>query len=389
MIYLDNNATTRIDNAVLETMLPLLKDDYGNASSLQHKMGRTAHQTVEKSRNNIAKYFGASPKEIYFTSGATESINMVLRGIFERYQAIGKHIITTKSEHKAVLTTLEILTKKGAEITYLPLDEQGNINLQDLASSIRSDTILVCIMQANNETGVIYPIEKIAGITSAKNILFFSDTTQAIGKLPFDYATSGIDICCFSAHKLHGPKGIGGLYIRRKSRPIQIEPLITGGKQEHGLRGGTYNTASIAGLGKAFELIDTDNLDKIAYLRNYLENRMLQEIEDTHVHVSGANRLCNTSNILFKHVKSAELMPKLLEVAVSSGSACVSGDRAPSHVLTAMGVEAEDALCSIRFSLSKFTTKEELDIAINDIKSAVQKIRQDSPIWQLYKAGIL
>jgi len=389
MIYLDNNATTRIDDAVLDAMLPFLKEEYGNASSLQHKLGRTAHQAIEKSRSSIANYFGASSKEIYFTSGATESINMVLRGIFERYQSIGKHIITTKSEHKAVLTTLEILTKKGAEITYLPLDDQGNINLSDLENSIRPDTILVCLMQSNNETGVIHPLAKIAEIISSKNVLLFSDTTQAIGKLAFDYTKSGIDICCFSAHKLHGPKGIGGLYIKRKTRPIQIEPLITGGKQENSLRGGTYNTPSIVGMGKAFELISLEYHEQIAELRNYFENRILQEIEDTAVHASHADRLCNTTNIIFKHVKSAELMPKLINIAVSSGSACVSGDRDPSHVLTAMGIAAEDALCSLRFSLSKFTTKEELDVAIEDIKSAVQKIRKDSPIWQLYKSGVL
>ncbi|MBD1429629.1 MULTISPECIES: cysteine desulfurase family protein [Sphingobacterium] len=389
MIYLDNNATTRIDDAVLDAMLPFLKEEYGNASSLQHKLGRTAHQAIEKSRSSIANYFGASSKEIYFTSGATESINMVLRGIFERYQSIGKHIITTKSEHKAVLTTLEILTKKGAEITYLPLDNQGNINLSDLENSIRPETILVCLMQANNETGVIHPLAKIAEIISSKDVLLFSDTTQAIGKYAFDYAKSGIDICCFSAHKLHGPKGIGGLYIKRKTRPIQIEPLITGGKQENSLRGGTYNTPSIVGMGKAFELISLKYQEQTAELRNYFENRILQEIEDTAVHASHADRLCNTTNILFKHVKSAELMPKLINIAVSSGSACVSGDRDPSHVLTAMGIAAEDALCSLRFSLSKFITKEELDVAIEDIKSAVQKIRKDSPIWQLYKSGVL
>lgn len=389
MIYLDNNATTRIDDTVLEAMLPFLKDEYGNASSLQHKLGRTAHQAIEISRNTIAQYFGASPKEIYFTSGATESINMVLRGIFERYQSIGKHIITTKSEHKAVLTTLESLIKKGAEITYLPLDNQGNINLQELEQAIRPDTILVCLMQANNETGVIHPIDKIAEITAAKNILLFSDTTQAIGKLDFHYAKSNVDICCFSVHKLHGPKGIGGIYVRRKTRPTQIEPIITGGKQENGLRGGTYNTASIVGMGKAFEIIDTNHITSITELRNYFENRILQEIEETQIHAYETNRLSNTTNILFKHVKSAELMPKLTDIAVSSGSACVSGDRDPSHVLTAMDIPADDALCSIRFSLSKYTTKEELDKAINAIKKVVQKIRNDSPIWQLYKSGVL
>jgi cysteine desulfurase len=389
MIYLDNNATTRIDDEVLNTMLPFLREEYGNASSLQHKMGRTAHQAIEKSRQSIAKSIGTNPKEIFFTSGATEAINTVLRGVFARYQRIGKHIISTKTEHKAVLTTLEILEKNGAEITYLPVDHNGNINLDNLEEAIRTDTILICLMHANNETGVVHPIEDIAEIATKKNVLFFSDTTQAIGKIHTNYEKSGVDFCCFSAHKLHGPKGIGALYVRRKSRPIQIEPLITGGKQENSFRGGTYNTAAIAGMGKAFEIANPQDLDDLATLRNYFEDRIYNEIEDITIHAQQATRLCNTSNIVFKHVKSVELMPKLTNIAVSSGSACVSGDRDPSHVLTAMGISAEDALCNIRFSLSKYTTKEDLDSTIVELKSAVAKIRNESPIWQMYKANLL
>lgn len=389
MIYLDNNATTRIDDEVLEAMLPFLKEEYGNASSLQHKMGRTTHQAIEKCRKTIAQYFGASPNEIYFTSGSTESINLVLRGVFERYATIGKHIITTKSEHKAVLSTLEKLEKKGAEITFLPIDSDGNINLIDLEDAVRKDTILICLMHANNETGVIHPTEKIAGIANAKNVLFFSDTTQAISKVKTNYYDSGIDICCFSAHKLHGPKGVGGIFVRRKTRPIQIEPIITGGKQENNLRGGTYNTPSIVGMGKAFEMINENANTQIEELRDYFEQKISQEIEDTAIHAQQSIRLCNTTNILFKHVKSAELMPKLSNIAISSGSACVSGDREPSHVLLSMGISAEDAECSIRFSLSKYTTKKELDSAIEEIKATIEKIRGDSPIWQLYKANLL
>lgn len=389
MIYLDNNATTCIDDEVLSVMMPFLKEDYGNASSLQHKMGRTTHQAIEKSRQIIANYFGASTKEIFFTSGATESINLVLRGVFERYQSIGKHFITTKSEHKAVLSTLEALEKKGAEITYLPLDHQGNINLHDLEKSIRHDTILICLMHANNETGVIHPIEAIAELASKSQVLFFSDTTQAISKLDTNYGKSGVDICCFSAHKLHGPKGIGGIYVRRKSRPIQIAPLITGGKQENNLRGGTYNTASIVGMSKAFEIAKPKASNDIAALRDYFEQRILNEIEDAALHAQTAIRLNNTSNIVFKHVKSAELMLKLTNIAVSSGSACVSGDRDPSHVLIAMGISPEDALCSIRFSLSKYTTKADLDETILELKKVITKIRNESPIWQLHKANLL
>lgn len=386
MIYLDNNATTRIDDEVLNAMLPYLKEAYGNASSIQHKLGRAANQAVEESRKSIAAYLGVSAKEIYFTSGATEAINMVLRGVFARYQSIGKHIITAKTEHKAVLSTLEKLEKQGAEINYLHVEASGNIDLQELESMIRKDTILITLMAANNETGVIHPIQQIGAIAAQHNVLFFSDTTQMIGKESLDL--THVDICCFSAHKLHGPKGIGGLYIKRKSRPIQIEPLITGGKQENSLRGGTYNTASIVGMGKAFE-IATTNPSSITLLRDYFEKQITTSIDDCAIHAAAATRLCNTSNILFKHVRSNELMTALKDVAVSSGSACVSGDRDPSHVLTAMGITDEDALCSVRFSLSKYTNRQELDEAIQLIQQAVEKIRNNSPIWQLYKSNII
>lgn len=386
MIYLDNNATTRIDDEVLNAMLPYLKEAYGNASSIQHKLGRAANQAVEESRKSIAACLGVSAKEIYFTSGATEAINMVLRGVFARYQSIGKHIITAKTEHKAVLSTLEKLEKQGAEISYLHADASGNIDLQELESMIRKDTILITLMAANNETGVLHPIQQIGVIAAQHNVLFFSDTTQMIGKESLDL--TNVDICCFSAHKLHGPKGIGGLYIKRKSRPIQIEPLITGGKQENSLRGGTYNTASIVGMGKAFE-IATTNPSSITLLREYFEKQITASIDDCAIHAAAATRLCNTSNILFKHVRSNELMTALKDVAVSSGSACVSGDRDPSHVLTAMGITDEDALCSVRFSLSKYTNRQELDEAIQLIQQAVEKIRNNSPIWQLYKSNII
>lgn len=389
MIYLDNNATTRIDDEVFEAMLPYLKESYGNASSIQHKLGREANQAIEEARKKIASYLGVSPKEIYFTSGATEAINWVLRGIFARYQSIGKHIITAKTEHKAVLSTLEILAKQGAEITFLQVDSNGNISLDELESQIRKDTILISLMAANNETGVIHPITEIGNLAKKHNILFFSDTTQLIGKESIELNKSNIDICCFSAHKMHGPKGVGGIFIRRKSRPIQLEPLITGGKQENGMRGGTYNTASIVGIGKAFSIASSHETEQLLSLRNYFEEKIIQTIENCSVHAKAVPRLGNTSNIHFKHVKSSELMSALTNIAISSGSACVSGDRDPSHVLTAMGIASDDALCSVRFSFSKYTTKEELDTAIQSIEAAVKKIRNQSPIWQLYKANLI
>lgn len=390
MIYLDNNATTKLDDTVFEVMLPYLRENYGNASSIQHKMGRKANEAIENSRKSVADFLHVSPQEIFFTSGSTEAINTVLNGVFERYQSIGNHIITAKTEHKAVSTTCEALEKKGAKVTYLSVDSNGQINLEELSSTITKGTILVALMSANNETGVKNPIHKIADICLEKEVLFFCDATQSIGKEQMDLSSTAIDILCLSAHKFHGPKGVGALFIRRKSRPIQIAPLIIGGKQENGFRGGTYNVPTIAGLGQAIEVIRKQNTaDQVAELRNYLENHLITEIKDCKIIAHEIERIPNTSNIHFKHVRSAELMTKLPNIALSSGSACVSGDRDPSHVLLAMGLSNEEALCCVRFSLSKFNTKEEIQKAIEDIKNAVQAIRATSPIWQMYQAGLI
>lgn len=389
MIYLDNNATTRIDDEVLEVMLPYLKEDYANASSIQHKMGRAANHAVENARKAIANSLKVNPKEISFNSGATEAINSVIKGIVERYKSTGNHIITCQAEHQAVLSTCAQLERTGVKITYLPVDSDGHIDLTLLQNSITNQTILVCIMSANNETGVIHPIDQIAEICQSKDVLYFCDATQSIGKQNLDLSQIPIDILCFSAHKFHGPKGIGALFIRRKTKPIQVEPLITGGKQENGFRGGTYNTANIAGLGKAIQMIDQNNQTNIEYLRNYLETNIQTEIEDTRIIGKGVQRLNNTSNILFKHVRSSELISQLRTIAVASGSACASGDLSPSHVLKAMHLSNEDALSCIRFSLSKYTTKEEIDKTITELKNTINKIRTNSPIWQMYKSGII
>src|SRR5690606_1513208 len=357
MIYLDNNATTRLDDGVLEAMLPYLREVYGNASSIQHKLGRKAHQAIEKARLEIAGQLQAQPQEIFFTSGATEAINTVIKGVYDRYHRKGKHIITCQTEHKAVLTTCEHIERQGAEITYLAVNAEGRINLDELSHAIRPDTILVTLMAANNETGVLFPIDQIAELCTSRVVLFFYDTTQYIGKIPIDLSQCPIDMLCLSGHKMHGPKGIGALYIRRKRKPIQLTPLLHGGKQENGLRGGTYPVANIVGLGEAIRL-STDHTASAGALRDYFEQSLQEEIEDVHIHASRSPRLANTSNVLFKHVRAAELMTKMPDIAVSSGSACVSGDRDPSHVLKAMGLSDEDALCSLRFSFSKFNTKE-------------------------------
>ncbi len=389
MIYLDNNATSRLDDKVFDSMLPYLKEDYANASSLQHKMGRRANQAIEDARRTLAETLQAQPKEIFFTSGATESINIVLRGVFQRYHSKGKHIITCQTEHKATLSTCEYLEKKGAQLSYLPVDKNGAINLEELKSTIRKDTILVALMSVNNETGVIHPIPEIARICQDENVAFFCDSTQSIGKHNFDLTSLQIDFCCFSAHKFHGPKGIGALFIRRKSRPLQVEPLITGGNQEQALRGGTYNVPAIVGMGTACLQANEVDFSAIEQLRDYFEHRIMTEIEDCTINAKEAPRICNTSNIMFKHVRGNELMAKMPDIAISSGSACVSGSRDPSHVLKAMGLTDDEAFCSLRFSLSKHTTQQEIDRTVESLKTAINTIRKQSPIWQMYKDGLL
>ena len=385
--YFDNNATTRIDDLVLDAMLPYLKEQYGNASSVQHKLGRQGSHAVEHARIQVAELIHANPKEITFTSGSTEAINTVLRGISKSYRTIGNRILTCGTEHKAVLTTCEQLTKEGMAIDLLKVNELGEIDLQALEDAIGPETVLVCLMAANNETGVLHPLQEIAEICQRKGVLFFCDATQWIGKLPLNVEETPIDILCLSAHKMHGPKGIGALYIRRKSKPIQIPALISGGKQEHGLRGGTYPVHQIVGLGEAAQ--QAQQKFEIATLRDYFEAELLKAVEESSIPTKGANRLPNTSNVLIKHVKTAELMTKLPHVAFSSGSACVSGDRDPSHVLKAMGYSDEDAYCSMRFSFSKYTDREEVDTAIQQLKEAVAAIRAHSPIWEMYKDGLI
>ncbi|UIR57927.1 cysteine desulfurase [Sphingobacterium sp. SRCM116780] len=390
LIYLDNNATTKIIDQVWDTMVPYFIHNYANASSLYHSMGREANSAIEKARSQVSKALNCQTKEIFFNSGATESINTVLKGVYKNYQSKGKHIITAKTEHKAVLTTLENLEKEGALITYLEVDRAGNIDLSALEQSITPKTIMLCLMAANNETGLVHPLDDIAQICKNKDCLFFCDATQYIGKLPLDLSKTEIDILCLSAHKFHGPKGIGALFIRRKTKPIQIHPLIEGGGQEHGFRAGTYNVPNIVGLGNAIAYFQENNRDakEIAHLRDYLETALC-ELPEVYVHAKQAPRLPNTASICFRHITASELMTSCPQLALSSGSACVSGTRDPSHVLLAMGISKEDALATVRFSLSTLTTQEEVNKTIELIKKAVQKVREHSPIWQLFQAGLI
>ncbi len=391
LIYLDNAATTPLDPQVLEAMMPYLTDRFANASSTTHRVGRIAAEGVERARKQLATLIGASPKEITFTSGATEAINMALKGIYRHYQSKGKHILTCQTEHKAVLDTCKYLEKQGAEVTYLPVNPDGSVSLAALDAAIRPDTVLIAMMYANNETGVLHPVGEIARIATKNDILFFCDATQALGKVEVDVTQTPIDMLCLSAHKFHGPKGVGALYTRRKRKPIQTGALLHGGSQEQNLRAGTLNVPAIVGMGAA-AVIARDALGKHHAYMNALRNQLehgLSVIAETQTNGNITSRLPNISNITFRHLRAQEIMVALPHLAIASGSACVSGDREPSHVLLAMGLKPEEAHASLRFSLSRYTTSDEIMTACKQITEAINTLRQKSPVWQLFQAGLL
>jgi cysteine desulfurase len=374
-IYLDYNATTPVDEAVLNAMLPYFNEKFGNASSANHSFGWAAQAAVENAREQLAALIDAEPQEIIFTSGATESINMALKGVAHVYREKGNHIITATTEHKAVLDCCKSLEKQQLNITYLPVDSNGIIDLQELEKSITSKTILICVMLANNETGVIQPIEAIAEIAKRHQIILMSDATQAIGKISVNVNTLGIDIMPVSAHKFYGPKGTGALFIRRKKPRVVLQALIEGGGHEKNLRSGTLNVPGIVGLGKAASLANSIDAEKTAILRNELESSLLQ-INGASVNGHKLHRLPNTANICFKHVKSEYLIKQFADkLAVATGSACSSALPEPSHVLLAMGLSTDDAYASIRFSLGKYTNAEEIQQSIAIIKNAFEKLK--------------
>ena len=371
MTYLDYNATTPVDERVLAEMLPFFSNHFGNAHSSTHEFGWYANGAIEKARQQVANLIEAEPSEIIFTSGATEGINMALKGIFEAYKSKGNHIITTQTEHKAVLDTCDYLKELGAEITYLKVDREGRIDLDELKASFTSKTILVSIIAANNETGVLQDLEKISEMTHQHETLFFSDTTQLAGKLPIDVNDMGIDVCCISGHKLFAPKGVGALYVRRKNPRVNLIPLFHGGSQEHGKRSGTLNVPSIVGLGKACEIAKADfweNNAHISKIRGYLEHQLL-EVPELRINGSTRYRLYNTANIYFPKLKNGDRIFSHLKskYAVSLGSACTSATTETSHVLKAMGLSKEEAENCIRFSLSAYNTKEEMEGLVNFI----------------------
>ncbi|MEN9345873.1 MAG: hypothetical protein RLZZ60_1342 [Bacteroidota bacterium] len=389
-IYLDNNATTPMDPRVLEAMLPYFTEHFGNAASRNHSFGWQAEEAVDYAREQIAKLIHADAKEIIFTSGATESNNLAIKGVFEMYAEKGNHFITVTTEHKAILDTCKHIEKLGAEVTYLEPATDGLITVEQVASAIKPNTVLVTVMYANNEIGVIQPIKAIAELCKSKGILFHTDATQAVGKIHVDVMADGIDLMSFSAHKMYGPKGVGALYVRRKNPRVKVTAQMDGGGHERGMRSGTINVTGIVGFGKACELCQQDmaqDTERIIKMRNRLE-ASLSELEESYINGNIEHRLPHLSNMSFKYVEGEGLIMGVKNIAVSSGSACTSASLEPSYVLKALGLDDELAHSSLRFGLSRFTTDEEIDYAINHVKEAVIKLREMSPLWEMFKEGI-
>jgi cysteine desulfurase len=389
-IYLDSSATTPVDERVLQTMIPFFTQNFGNAASRNHPFGWSAEEAVDYAREQVAKIINANEKEIIFTSGATEGNNLALKGVYEMYAQKGNHIITVNTEHKAVLDACKHIEKMGGEVTYLSVGEDGLLNLKDLEAAIKPNTILVSVMYANNEIGVVQPIKEIAAIAKKHGALFHTDATQAVGKIPVDVIADGIDLLSFTAHKMYGPKGVGALYVRRKNPRVKVTSQIDGGGHERGMRSGTLNVPGIVGFGKACEVaiaeMDED-AKRLSTLRDKLETELLK-IEEAYLNGHKEHRLPHVANISFKHVEGEGLMMGVKDIAVSSGSACTSASLEPSYVLKNLGLDDELAHSSLRFGLSKYTTEEEIDYTINHVKEAVDKLRDMSPLWEMFKEGI-
>jgi cysteine desulfurase len=390
-IYLDHNATTPMDPRVLEAMIPYFVENFGNAASRNHSFGWQAEEAVDYAREQIAQLIGADPKEIIITSGATEGDNLGIKGVFEMYASKGNHIITCTTEHKAVLDTCKHLEKLGAEVTYLEVQPDGLINLEQLEAAMKPTTILVAIMYANNEIGVIQPVKEIGAIAKKHGALFFTDAVQAVGKIPVDVIADGIDIMAFTAHKMYGPKGVGALYVRRKNPRVKLTAQIDGGGHERGMRSGTLNVPGIVGFGKAAEIARLDmaaDTARISILRDKLENA-LKVIDETYVNGNPAHRLPHVSNISFKYVEGEGLMMGFnKDIALSSGSACTSASLEPSYVLKALGLGDDLAHSSLRFGLGRYTTEEQIDFTIKAVTDTVLKLREMSPLWEMFKEGI-
>ncbi len=390
-IYLDNNATTPMDPRVLEAMTPYFMQHFGNAASRNHPFGWEAEEAVDYAREQVAKLIGADPKEIIFTSGATEGDNLGIKGVYEMYASKGNHIITATTEHKAVLDTCKHIEKTGGEVTYLQVKPDGLIDLKELEAAIKPTTILIAIMYANNEIGTVMPIKEISAIARKHGVLVFTDGTQAVGKIPVDVNKDGIDLMAFTAHKMYGPKGVGALYVRRKNPRVKVTAQMDGGGHERGMRSGTLNVPGIVGFGKACEICMLDmeaDSKRIIKMRDHLETELMK-LEEAYINGSIEYRLPHVTNISFKHVEGEGLLMGFNKnIALSSGSACTSASLEPSYVLKALGLGDDLAHSSLRFGLSRFTTDEEVDYTIKAISETVLKLREMSPLWEMYKEGI-
>jgi len=391
-LYLDNHATTPMDPRVLEAMLPYFVEKFGNAASRNHAFGWEAEEAVENARKQLARLIHADPKEIVFTSGATESDNLALKGVVEMYREKGDHIITGLTEHRAVLDTAKALeTKRGIKVTYLPVDKTGLVSPDDVRQAITDKTILISIMLANNEIGTINPMKEIGKIAKEKGILLHCDATQGVGKIPVDVQEMGIDLMSFTAHKIYGPKGIGALYVRKKAPRVRIAPMIDGGGHERGMRSGTLPVPLIVGFGKACELCEqempTESV-RLTKMRDRLQAGIMKALEEVYLNGHPTQRLPHNLNISFAYVEGESLLMGVKEIALSSGSACTSATLEPSYVLRALGVGSDLAHSSIRFGLGRFNTDEEIDYTIKRIIEIVTKLREMSPLYEMAKEGV-
>ncbi len=390
-IYMDNHATTQMDPRVFEAMKPFFLETFGNAASRNHSFGWEAEEGVERARKQIAELIGATPKEIVFTSGATESNNLALKGVAEMYAERGNHIITQATEHKAVLDTCKRLEKEGVRVTYLPVQANGLIDLDQLRDAITDKTILISIMYANNEIGVVQTMAEIGKIAKEKGVLFHSDAVQAVGKIPVNVVADGIDILSLTGHKLYGPKGCGALYVRRRNPRVQITAQMDGGGHERGMRSGTLNVPGIVGLGAACEIARKEMPEesrRLAFLRDKLKDRFMRDLDEVYVNGTMERHLPNNLNISFAYVEGESLLMGINDIAVSSGSACTSATLEPSYVLKALGAGDDIAHSSIRFGLGRFNTEAEVDYVGDKVVDVVQKLRELSPLYEMAKEGV-
>lgn len=390
-IYMDNHATTPMDPRVFDAMKPFFLETFGNAASRNHSFGWEAEEGVERSRKQIAELIGATPKEIVFTSGATESNNLALKGIAEMYSERGNHIITQATEHKAILDTCKRLEKEGVRVTYLPVQANGLIDLDQLRDAITDKTILISIMYANNEIGVVQSMAAIGKIAKEKGVLFHSDAVQAVGKIPVNVMADGIDILSLTGHKLYGPKGVGALYVRRRNPRVQITAQMDGGGHERGMRSGTLNVPGIVGLGYACELARKEMPEesrRMSFLRDKLKDRLTRDLDEVYINGTMEHHLPNNLNISFAYVEGESLLMGINDIAVSSGSACTSATLEPSYVLKALGAGDDIAHSSIRFGLGRFNTEAEVDYVGDKVVDVVQKLRELSPLYEMAKEGV-